>query len=235
MGEALSEGRLLAAVQELAAYEPETVSPLPIATAHKTEEHDAGEESSPEDIIRVWRQLGHHFDLTYYRFLKIRPQVEALSSCADIGEAKQIGAVVRPLLRKTRDLCYHIHWVYQAMGFSGLDPDEHLRPMNISPEYVGSTRDLAVTGKWLPELERAVSLVDNTYRLAVEEFERAVQEPEYGKDVAPSNLHMAELVIRKTKQRICELAWLLNEILRGVGYEEPFAGIAGMYSSSESE
>lgn len=235
LGEALSDGRLRAAVENLATSEEETVSSWSMPVPQKTEDRGGQGERDPENVIRVWRQLGHHFDLTYYRFLKIRPQVEALTSCANVGEARRIGIVVRPLLRKTRDLCYHIHWVYEAMGFRGLDADEHLRPIKISPEQVSGKADLAVARKWLPELGRAVSLVYNTYRGAVGEFESGVRDAEYGKDVAPSNLHMAELVIRKTKERICELAWLLNEILQAAGYEEPFPGIAHGYFDSESQ
>jgi hypothetical protein len=233
LGEALSEGRLLAAVQKLAASEPATISPSPMSTRQKAEDRDARERQNPEEIVGVWRQLGHHLDLTHYRFLKIMPQVEQLSSCADIDEGRKVGVVLRPLLRKTRDLCYHIHWLYEAMGFSGLDPDEHLRPISICPEYVGSTADLALARKWLPELGRAVNLVYNTYCLAVDEFQGGIRDPEYGKGIAPSNLSMAERVIRKTKTRICELAWLLNEIVRGVGYEEPFSGIAHWMSDRQ--
>jgi hypothetical protein len=54
-----------------------------------------------------------------------------------------------------------------------------------------------------------------------------VSDPEYGANIgAPSNISAAELVIRRIREEIYELAWILNDIYKGAGYEEPFEMIA---------
>lgn len=80
----------------------------------------------------------------------------------------------------------------------------------------------------------AINLVFNTCHNATEEFSRGVRDPNYGKNSgAPNNFSAVELVIRKTKSLIYELAWLLSDIYKGAGFEEPFAKIAKNQAGKE--
>ena len=109
---------------------------------------------------------------------------------------------------------------------SGAYGGECLETINVTPKLTKDFSQMELARKRLPSLGMAVSYANNSYINATEEFTVAVKDPEYGKGTtAPSHLHMAELVIRKTAGAISELACIMNDIYKGAGYEEPFEKI----------
>ena len=226
LGAALKDGSLLAAVKKAPEVKAERSTFHRDIDVPEQRDDTQREAPNPERILQEWTNLGITFDLTYSWMRRLAPELRQLEKCADESEAARVGHLLRPILRKVRDLCCHIRWVYEEMRFDGTYGGEYLKSINISPKQADNF-SLDLVRKWLPELEMAVSLVFNTYNNATDEFRLAVTDPDYGKSTgAPSNLSMAALVIRKTTSRIYELVWMLNDICKGAGYEEPFGMIA---------
>jgi hypothetical protein len=166
----------------------------------------------PGRVLQAWEQLGIIFDLTYSWWKRLAPELRELEESITEQNAIEIGRTLMPVIRQVRDLCHYIRWVYEELHFDGTYGGKYLDTIIVLPKQAGKfDRDLA--SKWLPELGMAINGVFNTYNNATEEFSRGVNDPNYGKDGgAPSNFSAAELVIRKTKSRIYELVWLLNDI-----------------------
>ncbi len=226
LGIALKDGSLLAAVKQAAEVKAERSTFLPEIDVPEQKDDSHREAANSEFILREWVNLGITFDLTYSWMRRLAPELRQLEDCSDESQAAKVVHILTPLLRKVRDLCYHIGWVYKEMGFDGTYGGEYLESIKTSPKKT-SDFSLDLVRKWLPELGMAVSMVFNTYNGATDEFRRGVTDADYGKrGGAPSNISAAELVIRKTTGRIYELAWMLNDICKGAGYEEPFAMIA---------
>ena len=208
-------------------------SPTLVADSRVASEHDQ-QRGSPEVIHTEWINLGVTFDLTYSWMRRLAPELRELEECNDESHAVKLGELLSPLLRKDRDLCHHIRWVYDELGFDGTYGGQYIESINIFPKPTGKC-SLELVRKWVPELEISVGLVFTTYSNAADEFIRALNDPDYGKRTGvPSNFSMAEVVIRKTKTRIYDLALVLNDIYKGAGYDEPFAMIAKHDSGEES-
>jgi hypothetical protein len=229
LGEALRDGSLLAAAKSSAEAKAE---PIRIAQEMSVSKNDSAHQQQPVDlkrILKAWRILGTDFDLTYFWIKFLASDLRELKDSVNESNAIKVGHLLTPLIRKVRDLCYHIRWVYEEMHFGGTYGEEYIETIKVTPKLTDDFSHMDLVRKWLPELGRAVSLVFNTYNgTTTDEFKRAVTDSDYGKDIeAPNHLSAIELVItRKTKNRIYELAWLINEIYKGAGYEEPFEMIA---------
>jgi len=226
LGIALKDGSLLTAVKKAPEVKAKRVTFLPDIDVPEEKDEIRKEADKSEFILRAWGDLGITFNMTYSWMRRLAPELRQFEGCGDESDAAKVGHLLTPLLRKVRDLCHHIRWVYEEMGFDGTYGGEYLESIKTYPEPTGDF-SVDLVRKVLPELEMAVSMVLNTYNGATDEFRRGVTDPDYGKSGgAPSNLSAAELVIRKTKSRIYELVWVLNDICKGAGYEEPFAMIA---------
>ena len=184
-------------------------------------------------VLQAWRQVGITFDLAYYWWKRLAPEVGELQQYISAEGATDLGRILLPLVRKVRDLCHHIRWVYEQLHFDGTYGGKYLESINVAPKHIGRF-DPDLLSKWLPELGMAIKLVFNTYKNSTDEFTRGISDPNYGTaSGAPSNFSAAELVIRKTKSRIYEAAWILNDIYKGAGFEEPFEKIVKHQSEKE--
>ena len=224
--DALQDGSLLGAVE--GSFEGKGDAGKIVKIARQRDREDAGREkpSAPGRILEVWRFLGSTFDLTTFWFRHLGRELTELEGCAGESEAIKVGQVLMPLMRKVRDLCYYIRLVYAEMGMSGSYGGEYLETINVTPSLTRDFSRMELVRKWLPQLGMVVSYANSGYINATEEFTRAVTDPEYGKaSTAPSHLHVAEMVIRKTTGTIYELACIVNDIYKGAGYEEPFERI----------
>ena len=231
--DALQDGSLLGAVEGSFASKEDSGKIVKIA--RRREREDAGQEkrSEPESILESWRLLGRTFDLTTFWFRHLGPELTELEECAGESEAIKVGKVLMPLMRKVRDLCYRIGWVYEEMGLGGCYSGEYLETINVSPRLTKDFSRMELVRKWLPQLGMAVSYANSVRINATEEFTRAVTDPEYGKgSTAPSHLHVAGMVIRKTRGVIYELTCIVNDIYKGAGYEEPFERICAAEDES---
>lgn len=172
--------------------------------------------------------LGDTVDLLYFWWRFLAPKLRPFDRQRDEAEAIRVGHVIQPLLRKIRDLCHQVSWLYEDIRIDeSTYGGEYIDSINASPELTGdfSRRDLLV--RWLPELGMGVNYLFNVYNSSSAEFQTAITDPGYGERVgAPSHLSAAAMVIRKVPENIYFLAYVLNEIYRGAGYEEPFAMIA---------
>lgn len=156
-----------------------------------------------------------------------------LEQCANKDDATKLGHILKPLIKMVRNLCYHIDWVYKEMNFGGTYDSDYLESIKTDPEVIDGSLDIDSLRRLIPALGRSVSAAFNHYDSATEEFSLGVTDPNYGKDLeAPSHLHAAELVIRNTKERIYDLVYILNDIYKYAGYEEPFQMIATHSSSA---
>lgn len=81
---------------------------------------------------------------------------------------------------------------------------------------------------WLSTLFSILAITQPKNSAEVLEILTMVKTP-----AAPNNFSAVELVIRKTKSLIYELAWLLSDIYKGAGFEEPFAKIAKNQAGKE--
>lgn len=224
-GEALRDGSLLAAVE--ASFETKVDSASIVEEISILEQERAlQQEPDPERILEAWRILGTTFDLTHFWMRLLEPELRDLEHCTSKSEAIKVGHDLMPLIRKVRDLCHHIRWVYEQMQFDGTYGGEYIETIEVEPKLTHDFSRMDLVRKWLPRLGRIVSAVFNTYNGATDEFRHAVTDPDYGRDIGASNLSVAELVARKTTSRIYELVLILNDIYKGAGYEEPFEMIA---------
>ena len=231
LGDALKDGSLLETAKELLKEKntPKRIYPtVPI---------NESEENKPDikKILRRWKNLGISFDLTFFWMYLLWPQLKELENCSNKSDSVKVGHLLMPLNRKVRDLCYQIRWVYEAMHLGGAYGDDYLKTIKDKPKLIKDFSHMNLVHKWLPKLGSAVSSAFNAYNNCSEEFRRAVNDPNYGKEsAAPSHLHMAELVIRHDIQRTYELACILNDIYKGAGYEEPFKMIKEDYCKDAS-
>ena len=226
-GDALRDDSLLAAVEASNKAKTTSTKIIQQTPILKQEDTDQQKPVDPERILKTWRILGTTFDLTYFWMRSLVQELKELECCVNQSEAIKVGHLLMPLLRKVRDLCYHIRWVYEEMHFGSTYGGEYLETIKVRPKLTNDFSHMDLVRKRLPELGRDVRLVFNTYNNATEEYRCAVTDPNYGRDIeAPNYLSVAELVIRKTKSRIYELACFINKIYKGAGYEEPFEMIA---------
>ena len=179
LGIALKDGSLLAAVKQAPEVKAKRTTFFPDIGVPEKKDDSQEKETYPEFILKEWTNLGINFDLTYSWMRRIVPELRQLEKCADESEAARVGHLLRPLLRKVRDLCYHIRWVYEEMHFDGTYGGKYLESINTSPKQTGSF-SLDLVRKWLPDLEMTVNLVLNTYNSATDEFRQGVTDPEYG-------------------------------------------------------
>lgn len=234
-GDALKDGSLLKTVRRILEEKKPPKRIAQLVPIHKLNESANNQKADIKEILDKWENLGISFDLTYFWMYYVLPQIKELENCNNPADAAKIGYLLMPLNRKVRDLCYQIRWVYEAMHLSGAYGAEYLKTINVNPKLVNDFSHLELVSTWLPRLASAVSMAFNAYNGCNEEFRRAVNEPTYGKQIgAPNHLSMAELVIRHDIRRTYELAWILNDIYKGAGYEEPFKMIAENESKNAS-
>lgn len=227
-GEALRDGSLIDAIETFVKGDEADKEVYPLGGI-EADNQGAATEVKPnvENILKMWELLGDTIDLTYFRMRLIAPELRGLEECATGSEAIKVGNVLMPLLRKVRDLCHHIRWVYKEMCLGGTYGEAYLENIKVEPKPTNDFSRIELVRKWLPALERTVSYVPSLYGGVTEEFKHAVTDPHYAESIeAPNNISAAELVIRKTKNTIYELVWILNDIFKGAGYEEPFEMIA---------
>jgi len=221
-GEVLRDRSLLNVTNEILNSKPNSKSVNRLIPMHPSENTDK-EKPDIEDILNKWKILGISFDLVYFWMYTLAPELRKFEQCDSETGAINLGELLMPLNRKVRDLCYHLRWLYEAMGFNGAYGGEYLKTIKVEPELTNDFSNMELIRKGLPMLGRAVTIAFNAYNGCTSEFIRAVTDPNYGRDVgAPSHLSMAELVIRDDIMRIYEIVTILNDIYKGAGYEEPF-------------
>ena len=227
-GETLQDGSLLAAVeQSLQTRIPSDQMGEEIVTP-PAEETEQPEPMDPKQVLDSWRMLGDTVDLLYFWWRVLAPDLRPLDRDRDEEEAVRVGRVLQPILRKIRDLCHQVRWLYEDIRIDeSTYGGEHIDSINVSPELIRDFSCRALPAGCLPNFEMGVNYLFNVYNGSSAEFQTAVTDPDYGERVgAPSHLSAAAMVIRKVPETIYSLAYVLNEIYRGAGYEEPFAMIA---------
>jgi hypothetical protein len=231
LGNALKDGSLLETAKKLLKIKNPPKRIYPTVPVNKSEKN----KPDIKKILLRWRNLGISFDLTFFWMYLLGPPLKELEKCSNESDAVKVGHLLMPLNRKVRDLCYKIRWIYEAMHLSGAYGGAYLDTIEVNPKLIKDFSHMDLVRKRLPKLGTAVSWAFNAYNGLTEEFTRAVTDPNYSKESgAPSNLHMAELVIRHDIQRTYELACILNDIYKGAGYEKPFKLITEDYCKDVS-
>lgn len=221
-GEVLLDGSLLAVVNKTLNSKSNSKKVIQSIPIHEPEETDK-EKPDIKDILNKWKVLGITFDLAYFWMYIIAPELRELEQCDNESDAIKLGKLLMPLNRKVRDLCYHLRWVYEAMHCEGAYGGKYLQTIKVEPKLIKDFSHMELVRKWLPKLGSAVSIAFNAYNLCTEGFKRAMNDPNYGKDIgAPNNLSAAELLIGHDIRRTYEIVSILNDIYKGAGYEEPF-------------
>lgn len=176
--------------------------------------------------MRIWRALGVAFDLLYFWTRFLAADIKRFENCTSESQAKELAQLLKPFLRKGRDLCCHVQSLYEAMHFAGPYRSEFLASIEVAPRPSSDCYQLALIRKWLPRFGSSVVMLHSSYIHLNEFFEQAVGSAHYGDRAgAPSNLHMLELDVRSMTGRMKEFLSILNDLHRGAGYEVPFQGI----------
>ena len=178
-------------------------------------------------ILEAWQMLGITFDLVNFWMRFISSDIKRLKSCKNRSDAIEICQRLMPTIMRVRDMCHYVVRVYTEMNFGGPYSKDQLSSIKAVPKLIKRRPNLKLVRRWLPELSGAVSLAFGEYSSSTAEFKLAVANPNYGMGTgAPSNIHLAELIIRKSASRIDELVCILNDIYKGASYEAPFAALA---------
>lgn len=115
-------------------------------------EQNINEEAAvdPEHVLQAWWQLGITFDLAYSWWKRLGPELEKLQQTINEETAAKIGQLLMPLIRKVRDLCYHIQFVYDEMRFGGTYGGEYLESIIVTPKKI-TQLDEKLLCRWVPE------------------------------------------------------------------------------------
>jgi hypothetical protein len=237
-GRALGGGALMRRVEELlnTAAGPVHFSRI---SAHDRAP-DATNPPDPQAILAAWKELRLTMSLLAFCHGTVAPRIRELSEVTSEEEAKELGQALRPILQRMRDLCYRVWAVYDAMSFGGVYREEHLQSATTVPRYLGQS-DLDLARESIERMRQSLSYLYYHCWGVSAEFEEAVQNPEYGRSLTdrqgegPTNLQVAEIVIRKTKDGIYHMASLLNRIYKGLGYSEPFATLAHHWDNDAAD
>lgn len=227
LGEALGNGYLYEAVERVLKAK-RTLSQI-VDHAPAVQSGGAVEERLIEAqvILKAWRILGTTLELIYFWMRYLGPELSRVEKGFNESEAQRIGSLLKPLTRKIRDLCHHIHSVYEEMHLGSTYGAEYLQTIKEHPAMNNDFSHLGQARKYLSRLSWGVGGACNAYHNATADFTRALTESKWWKEVeAPDQVSGVEIFIRETKNRIYELVWLLNDIYKYAGYEEPFGMIA---------
>jgi hypothetical protein len=226
-GASLADGSLVTAVKGALRKRQVQKDIVQIAKIPLGSQERTNATPNPDRISHAWQRLGVTFDLTYFWMKRLSPELEQYKELKNESDLIRTGYLLQPLLKCGRNLCFGIRDIYEEMPFDGTYGGDYLESIKINPVFLKGSSDSNLDGRELRELWPTINLVFHTYQNSTEEFLRAVRDPKFGEGIgAPSNFSAAEMVIRKVPQRIYELLWILNDIYKGVGYEEPFAMIA---------
>ncbi len=225
LSQTLKGGRLLKRVTSVLGDNTRSNrSVSPVATARTKRA------ATPEEVVsgalEAWRLVGTTLDLLYFWLRWLSNDLTRLEERYDASKETELGELLRPFLGKLRDLCYHIHWLYGAMGLQSPYEMSSLRDITALPKRRPSFSDVRLVRRWLPSLGRALASAFGKYTLTNAEFRQAAADRNYGKSIgAPTNLHMAELIARETVGRVDELVSIVNDLYKGAGYQEPFGAV----------
>jgi len=186
------------------------------------------EEATLDELLGRWRVVGQTFMLAAYRILSARPELEALIQRRRTEELAELGNVLRHILRKTRDLCRHVHEAATAiMGSPHID-GAHLAAIQTSPKSLLQSVAAEKVYEWLWELEahfgRALASFDSALKqlgdLAAEC--RDGYRPATTFDLTTDVKH----AVREAEYNTYEFACFLNRLFKDAGYEGPFEEMA---------
>ena len=194
------------------------------------------EEATLDQLLGRWRVVGQTFMLAAYRVLRARPELEALIERRNLDDLRKLSHILRHVLRKTKDLCCHVHAAATAIVGSPHIDGAHLAAIQTSPKSLPQSVASEKVYEWLWEFEAHFSRALASFESALQQLEELVAECQDGRRPATAfDLTVNEKhAVRTAEYNTYEFACFLNRIFKDAGYEGPFEEIAEEIKRLES-
>jgi hypothetical protein len=114
-GDTLQDGSLLSAVEQSLQTRIPSDQGGDKIDIPPAEAAESLEPMETERVLDSWRILGDTVDLLYFWWRFVAPELQPLGRQWDKAEATEVGRVLKPFLRKIRDLCYQVRQLYEEI------------------------------------------------------------------------------------------------------------------------
>ncbi len=194
------------------------------------------------DVIDATKYLNIHLNITHFWWVdQIYPNINSIlkESMENAEKAMQLGSLFCPLIRKVRDLCYHMDQLCgKILGdlYSELCSNEkylyctyneiQLKTIKMLPEFKG-TADIESINRIVSNLNRKISDLINVSTSDIRKFYRAVYDPNSGYQFYMSNSPYIQFTefTENIGDCIYNVLIELNNMYVVLGYDGPFESI----------